>query len=134
MTTTPSDDDIATAVGRVLPQARAAWLFGSAASGSLRPDSDLDIAVNLDQALSAEAKRAAVDALQRQFGRDVDLLDFTRLHTVMQHQVLATGRLVFDSTPARTADYAGFVASEYQNIQAWRQPLVQQLARRLVNA
>lgn len=132
MTTAPPDDQIAAAVRRALPQARAAWLFGSVVNGTLRPDSDLDIAVSLQHPLGAELKRSAIERLQHQLGWDIDLLDFARLHTVMQYQVLATGRILFDLDPARTADYSGFVSSEYQNIQTWRQPLVQQLTARLV--
>lgn len=134
MNMAPPDHQIAAALGRVLPQARAAWLFGSAVSGSMRHDSDLDIAVKLDLPLPPDSRRAAVNELQQLLATDVDLLDFTRLHTVMQHQILTTGRLLFDWTPERTLSYSGFVASEYQNIQSWRQPLMQQLTARLVGA
>jgi len=130
----PSHDALAHAVREVLPQARAAWLFGSAAQGRFRPGSDLDIAVDVAQLLPPMERWDAAQRLARQFGVDVDLLDFRRISTVMQYQVLATGTPLFDLEPTATALYTGFVLSEYQNIQQWRQPLVRQLARRLASA
>jgi len=130
----PSQDALAHAVREVLPQARAAWLFGSAAQGRFRPGSDLDIAVDVAQPVPVMERWDAAQRLARQFGVDVDLLDFRRISTVMQYQVLATGTLLFDRDPTATAVYAGFVLSEYQNIQQWRQPMVRQLARRMAGA
>lgn len=134
MTTAPSPDAIANAVQRVLPQARAAWLFGSGAKGQLRDDSDLDIAVSLAEMLTPHQQVDAAGRLQDLLGYEVDLLDFMRLHTVMQYQVLTTGNLLFDHTPAFTAGYGAFVTTEYQNIQTWRKPLVRQLTERLSHA
>lgn len=130
----PSQDALAHAVREVLPQVRAAWLFGSAAQGRFRPGSDLDIAVDVARSLPAMERWDAAQRIARRFGVDVDLLDFRRISTVMQYQVLATGTLLFDRDPAATAGYAGFVLSEYQNIQQWRQPMVRQLARRMASA
>lgn len=130
----PSHDALAHAVREVLPQARAAWLFGSAARGRFRPGSDLDIAVDMTQPLPALQRWDAAQQLASQFALDVDLLDFRRISTVMQYQVLATGTLLFDLEPVTTAAYRGFVLSEYQNVQAWRQPMMRQLAGRLSRA
>ncbi|WP_058644116.1 type VII toxin-antitoxin system MntA family adenylyltransferase antitoxin [Pseudacidovorax intermedius] len=134
MTLPPSQDRIVAALRHVLPQARGAWLFGSAAAGRFGPDSDLDIAVDLPTPLSPTTKWDAAERLAAQLGADVDLLDFRRLSTVMQHQVLATGRLLFSLDPVALAGYCGFVLSEYQHMQAWRQPMVKQLAQRLMRA
>jgi predicted nucleotidyltransferase len=127
----PSHEAIVHAVREVLPRARAAWLFGSAAQGRFQASSDLDIAVDTVESLSALQRWEAGEQLARRFGHDVDLLDFRHLSTVMQAQVLSTGTLLFSVEPATTADYCAFVFSEYQNIQAWRQPMMRQLADRL---
>ena len=127
----PSHEAIVHAVREVLPQARAAWLFGSAAQGRFRLGSDLDIAVDTGEALTPVHKWKAGEQLAQQFGRDVDLLDFRHLSTVMQAQVLSTGILLFSAEPTETAGYCAFVFSEYQNIQSWRQPMMRQLAERL---
>ena len=130
----PDQEAIADAIRAALPQARAAWLFGSAAHGTFRPGSDLDIAVDLPRPLDSRQAWDASEQLARRLRIEVDLLDFRRLATVMQYQVLATGRLLFDLEPAATASYCGFVLTEYQNIQSWRQPMMRQLAHRLLRA
>lgn len=129
----PSDEAIGAAVREALPQASAAWLFGSAAQDHFRPGSDLDIAVDLPQPLDAMQKWAAAEQIAQQFRIDVDLLDFHRLSTVMQFQVLATGRLLFSQDARATLEYTAFVMGEYQRIQVWRQPMMRQLAERLVH-
>lgn len=42
----------------------AAWLYGSAVAGSLRPDSDLDLFVLTDRGLGPDEKRGLVDGLR----------------------------------------------------------------------
>lgn len=134
LSTAPSHETIAQAVREALPQARAAWLFGSAAKGAFRDGSDIDLAVDLPQPLSGAEKWRVSELLALRLGTDVDLLDFLRLHTVMQFQVLSTGQLLFSLDPVRTHHYTGFVFTEYQNIQSWRQPMMAQLAERLATS
>ncbi|RYF74569.1 MAG: nucleotidyltransferase domain-containing protein [Comamonadaceae bacterium] len=127
----PSHEQIIAAVRKALPQARAAWLFGSVVSGRFGPGNDIDLAVDLVSPLSPAARWEMTHRLAQDLGTDVDLLDFRRLSTVMQYQVLATGQRLFSVDEGATAAYCGFVLSEYQNIQAWRQPMMRQLAQRL---
>lgn len=127
----PTDDTIAAAVAGAVPSATAVWLFGSAAQGRWHAGSDLDLAVLAPQAwLPADRFKAAQD-LGRRLGHDVDLLDFRRLDTVMQMQILGTGRKLLDRDPVATLQYEGFLRTEYQNIQRWRQPMMRGLADRL---
>lgn len=56
-----------------------AILFGSMATFSERPDSDIDIAVLARQPLDAQNKAALIEAIAHISGRAVDLID---LHTV----------------------------------------------------
>lgn len=131
MTHPPADLAIAQAVRTLLPTARAAWLFGSAAKGFWQAGSDLDIAVDLPAALAPLDRWEAALVLADRLGTPVDLLDFRCLHTVMQVQILDTGRLLFATDLGGTAAYGGFVHTEYQHMQRWRQPLMRQLAQRL---
>lgn len=129
----PADATISQAVRDLLPTAGAAWLFGSAAKGRWTKDSDLDIAVDLPVALAPMARWELAQTLADRLGAPVDLLDFRRLHTVMQVQILDSGRLLFATDPAYTASYGGFVHTEYQHMQRWRQPMMRQLAQRLAS-
>lgn len=128
----PSHEAIVLAIQDVLPQARAAWLFGSAANGTLRDDSDMDIAVTLPKKLTTHEYIAATLQLEKTLGREIDLLDFTRLATIMQYQIITTGILLFTHEPVQTWKYNAFVQNEYQNIQKWRVPMIRQLTQRLM--
>lgn len=131
MTLPPTDIALTDAVRAVLPAARAAWLFGSAAKGRWQVGSDLDLAIDLPEPLAPMARWDAAEALADRLGAPVDLLDFRRLHTVMQVQILDSGRMLFATDLANTASYGGFVHTEYQHMQRWRQPMMRQLAQRL---
>ncbi len=75
------------------PDIRLAILFGSAAAGSLRPESDVDLAVQCDLPLTAARKAALISSVALISGRPVDLID---LHTAGQPllgQVLQGKRL-----------------------------------------
>lgn len=54
---------------------RAAWVFGSVATGTADPTSDLDVAVLADTPLSADGKRTLIKRSARETGRPVDLID-----------------------------------------------------------
>lgn len=127
----PSSELITQVVRDVLPGASAAWLFGSAAKGHWHEGSDLDLAVSMPQPFSPADRREAAERMINILGIEVDLLDFHQLHTVMQVQIIHTGRLLFTTDPVALAQYQGFLHTEYQNIQQWRQPMMAQLADRL---
>ncbi|WP_137921763.1 nucleotidyltransferase domain-containing protein [Hydrogenophaga sp. 2FB] len=130
----PSDDAIAAAVVAVVPSAKAVWLFGSAVNGRWRAGSDLDIAVQLPGRWSPSERFDVAMALGARLNVDVDLLEFQRLDTVMQVQILETGRLLIARDPVALLQYEGFLRTEYQNIQRWRQPMVRALADRLATS
>lgn len=129
----PTDDALCRAIVAVLPQATAAWLFGSASSGHWQLDSDIDLAVAVRPALDATMRHRAALEIGDRLGHDVDLLDFHAEHTLMQAQVLATGRLLFAQEPAQLLAYVGHTMTEYQHMQDWRQPMVTDMARRMAH-
>ncbi|MCU0941797.1 MAG: nucleotidyltransferase domain-containing protein [Hydrogenophaga sp.] len=129
--TLPTDAAIAEAVIAAVPSATAVWLFGSAARNRWSASSDLDIAVQVRGPWSPAARFDAAMALGSRLGVDVDLLDFQGLDTVMQVQILDTGRLLMARDPVTLIQYEGFLRTEYQNIQRWRQPMMRALAERL---
>jgi uncharacterized protein len=130
---TPTFEYLTQSVQKVLPESRAAWVFGSFVRGQLQADSDIDLAVDWPE--SDDGKRLdAMMQLAQLLGRDVDLLDFKKVSTVMQHQILTTGQQLFSHDPIRTLNYNTFVQSEYQSIQRWRKPMMQALSKRLMEA
>ena len=72
-------------------------LFGSVAQGNERSDSDLDIAVAAEQALTAVDKMAIIAALAEQTGRPVDLIDLKVVAEPLLGQILRHGRRLMGS-------------------------------------
>lgn len=93
----------------VHPDIRLALLFGSLAAGTARTDSDIDIAVQADRPLSAEARLALMDELALAFGRPVDLIDLRCAGQPLLGQILVHGVRIVGTN----ADYGDLI---YRNI------------------
>lgn len=79
---------------------RIAILFGSAAAGREREDSDVDVAVAFDTPLSAGEKLALMDAISVEIGRPVDLIDLRSAGEPLLSQILEKGgRLIVRDRP-----------------------------------
>jgi len=69
-----------------------ALVFGSVAQGRQRADSDLDIAVAANQALTAGEKMDIIAALAEQTGRPIDLIDLKVVAEPLLGQIVRHGR------------------------------------------
>ena len=96
-------DEIAAAVGSKLerfPHLTFAVLFGSAASGRLRPDSDVDVAVyggsagRLEIEVEREIAHEIQIALERATQRNVEILVLNRAPATVCAAALTSGRAV----------------------------------------
>ncbi len=98
-------DEIAAAVGSALerfPKLTFAVLFGSAAAGRLRPDSDVDVAVygassgrlEIEQEREIDRETEIQIALERATQRNVELLVLNRAPATVCAAALTTGRTV----------------------------------------
>jgi predicted nucleotidyltransferase len=74
-----------------------ALVFGSVAEGQQRPDSDLDIAVGANRALTAVEKMGIIAALAEQTGRPVDLIDLKVVAEPLLGQIVRHGRRLLGS-------------------------------------
>lgn len=88
------------AVLSAFPGIELAVLFGSAARGQERPDSDVDLAVAAGCALTAEEKMALVEALAERTGRPIDLVDLRTAPEPLLGQILRHGRRLLGSNSA----------------------------------
>jgi len=109
---------------------RLVYIFGSAAAGRARPESDLDIGVLLrDDAAPTEPRAEAVlERLRTPLARAagvtpdrVDLVCLNFLPVSVAFRVVRDGVRVYESDPCEHARYAGRVASEYQDFRFYEQ-------------
>jgi len=74
--------------------------FGSVASDSAGPDSDLDIAVDAGKPLDSERRMALIDKLAGTTGRPVDLIDLQRVGEPLLGEIISGGIRILGSNDA----------------------------------
>ena len=72
-------------------------LFGSAARGEERPDSDIDIIVDFERPIGFVGLIRFENALAEFFGRSVDLVTEPGLSPFIRESVLASAAIIFDA-------------------------------------
>jgi predicted nucleotidyltransferase len=111
------DAGLVAEISRVIeagPPLKLALLFGSAAQGRLRGDSDLDLAVlPADPSLPLRAELDLQADLTRATGRDVDLVRLDRAPTLLRWEIARTGRVLVSNPPAERIRFLSAAASEH---------------------
>ncbi|NBC22814.1 MAG: nucleotidyltransferase domain-containing protein [Gammaproteobacteria bacterium] len=77
-----------------IPGLKLAILFGSRASGSAGPESDVDLAVLLEEPLSAQRKEYIIEAVSLELGCPVDVVDLFEAPEPILGEVLKGRRLL----------------------------------------
>lgn len=123
-------DRLAPILRAALPGLVAAYVFGSAARAENTPASDLDLAVLTDAPLDALARFDLQERLATLAGRDVDLVDLRAASTVMQAQVVHTGRVWLDADPPARRAFEVYVLSAYAALNEERAGLLADITAR----
>lgn len=74
---------------------QAIYLFGSRVTGTAHADSDLDLAILVDGYIAPVERWKMAGRLSLSTGCNVDLIDFRRASTVLQHQILINGMRIW---------------------------------------
>lgn len=95
----------------------SAYLFGSTALGISNSDSDIDIAIRIDQSLASdsylEIRIQLTDNLEKHLGCKVDIVVLNTASLKMIHQVIINGRLLFSRDREKEQDYMVQKRKEY---------------------
>lgn len=94
----------------------AAYLFGSEARGTSRPDSDVDVAVlysDVPPAVLNSPASALEGALERFLGRPVEVVVLNSAPVDFVHRVFLEARLVFEGDPSARIAFEVKSRSEY---------------------
>lgn len=78
----------------------AAYLFGSAAAGRMKPGSDIDLALLVEPDQEGAFPLLELMAeLERLCGKNVDVVLLNRAGELLKYEVRRTGRLIFERDP-----------------------------------
>lgn len=113
------------AATELLPSAKLVYLFGSEADGSSSVQSDIDLAVLLPQKLDPIARFEFQEKLAHRFSRDVDLVDLLAASTVLQHQIIQNGKLLWGEKNEQM-QFEMQVLSMYQHLNEERSEILKQ--------
>lgn len=81
------------------PGVAAAYVFGSTATGDRKKGGDVDVAVFLREPGDPWDRIEMERELSVALNADVDLVIFARASSLLQHEVLRTGVLVYEADP-----------------------------------
>lgn len=107
-------------------------IYGSAANGRMRADSDIDIAY-----LSARGEDIQdydrfklAQEMAKNLDRDVHLIDLRQVSTVLQAQVVTQGKVILDQEPLRRQEFFMLVLKEYARLNEERAPILDKIKER----
>ena len=105
----------------------AIYLFGSFGQGEAGASSDLDLGLMFDhQSAKALGNLSLSDAaleLSRVTGLEVDLVNLRGVSTLFQHQIITTGKLLYQAPGSDPFAFEGLVLSLYQKLKEERAPI-----------
>ncbi len=105
-------------------------LFGSAAEGKMREDSDIDIAFLSEKKFSDYDIFMTAQALADLLKRDVDLVDLHKASTVFQAQIVGKGKVIFCSDDYKRMVFAMTVFKKYARLNEERRPVLDRIKER----
>ena len=113
-----------------IPDLIAIYQFGSQARGTVRPTSDMDIAVLALTRTPAERLLHLAQELAIQLGRNVDLMDLRSMTTVMRAQIISTGRCLKSHDDQARAEFEMYAYSGYARFNEERRALLEDIKER----
>jgi predicted nucleotidyltransferase len=108
----------------------AVYVFGSAETGGAHAASDLDLAVLSSSRLDPMFRWELQGDLAACAGRSVDLVDLRAASTVMQMQVVSTGRLVLSMDSVQVDRFEMYVYADYCRLNEERRAILDDVKRR----
>lgn len=107
------------------------WLYGSAAKGTDRADSDLDLGALFTRRPSGYDLFKTALELGDLLGRKVDLVDLDRAGPILGMQVLKQGQLLFDAVPRRRYEFFARTVGLYEDLKIQRRPAEKAMYERM---
>lgn len=109
---------------RAVPSTLAVYIFGSQATGTATPDSDVDIAVLAAEPMTPSTRWELSQTLAIQLGKDVDVVDLRQASTVLRIQVLGTGELLLEVDRAQRQHFEATALGAYARLNDERKGII----------
>lgn len=124
---TPDTEPLICSILRdALPNALGIYVFGSRAQDTANADSDLDLAVLIEGYADPLVLWDLANQIAEKLDFHVDLLDLRAASTVMQYQIITTGRCVW-AKDVQAGLYEAFILSEKTSLDTARAELLQEI-------
>jgi predicted nucleotidyltransferase len=111
------------------PDIQAIYLFGSYGTDYERPESDVDIALLLSPAESKTVGSPLAGKLhlelEQLLNKDVDLINLRQVSTVLQKEVVAANRCIYQSDKYASEEFEMLALSQYQKLNEERSDIVE---------
>ena len=114
------------------PGLKAIYLYGSRVAGGARPDSDWDVAFLVDHQTKIDpVERWSIqEKLAKMLGDNVDLLDLRSASTVMQFEVITSGKRIYCRDENYCAEFEMLTFSSYQWLNEMRKFILEDIRKR----
>ena len=122
------DNGLTEYIQRMIPDLIALYRFGSQASGTARPDSDVDLAVLAHHPIPAMRRFELAQELAVQLHRDVDLVDLRTSSTVMRMQVISTGECLDAPDESARREFEMYTYSDYARLNEERRVILKRIS------
>lgn len=113
-----------------LPDVVAVYLFGSAASGKMHPESDIDMAVLADSPIDSERLWRLAQDISAILNIEVDLVDLRLASTVMRMQIVESGKRVYCCDQAVCDAFEDFIFSDFARLNEERAGILEDIEQR----
>ncbi|MFB6265337.1 MAG: nucleotidyltransferase domain-containing protein [Bradymonadaceae bacterium] len=110
-----------------LPGLRFAFVFGSAASGTISPDSDVDIAVDTGEEIDVDVLSTVAGRLESILDRPADLVDLQSAGPILAMQVLRKGESIVEDDAPALRDFEMYTPKRYEDWKIHSRPYRERL-------
>jgi len=132
MLSTKAKEQLIAAVHSWIPDTLAVYVFGSAASGNMNAESDIDVAIlrRPGTDLDVESVFQLKTDLAVLFKRDIDLVDMLTADDVTRAQVITSGELVMCTDTTYCAAFETSALAKYADLNEARREILEDIKRR----
>jgi uncharacterized protein len=117
-------------VREAVPALIALYQFGSHAQGNARLESDVDLALLAQPALSPVTRLTLREELSVLLHRDVDLVDLQQASTVLRMQVISTGKVLLSADDCAREQFETIVYASYARLNEERRGILDDIRAR----